>query len=342
MARERKRRGLGLFVGAIIVLALLWLGYWFAANYAAERAIARANAGPIGNRKIDCIEPTVSGFPLRVDVRCTRATFAEDGDRVTAAVGGIAATAPLYFPGTVEAELNAPFVINAPALGLALTANWTLGSATASAGLGGLTGAGASFTSLAAENASTLSTVPVKSLTADRATGSLASEGGGAYTVMASATKLNLVRDDGGAYPPIDASARVLAEGVGDLGTDPRRAIIEWLRRGGSAKIERLRLAMGDVVIAANGTLTLSPEGLLSGSILLRYNSIEALGTLMETLRPGSREKYDLALQGLNAMSVPVESEDGAMRQTTVTLTDGVVWLAVIPLPIAPIPPLKL
>jgi hypothetical protein len=76
---------------------------------------------------------------------------------------------------------------------------------------------------------------------------------------------------------------------------------------------------------------------LLSGSILLRYNSIEALGNLMEALKPGARDKLSLALQGLNAMSAPAKGDDGSdMRQTTITLTDGLAWVAVVPLGVVP------
>ena len=91
----------------------------------------------------------------------------------------------------------------------------------------------------------------------------------------------------------------------------------------------------------ADGTLTLSDDGLLSGSLLLRFNSIEAVADLIEAIRPGSREQIALPLEGLAAFSVPVETDEGTFRQTGLTFTDGVVWLGIVPLPIAPIPPIR-
>jgi hypothetical protein len=38
---------------------------------------------------------------------------------------------------------------------------------------------------------------------------------------------------------------------------------------------------------------------------------------------------------------VPVETEDGPMRQTTLSFTDGVIWLGIFPLPIDPIPAVR-
>jgi hypothetical protein len=341
MARERQGgRGLLWTIILVLFLALVWLGYWYAARYAAERAIARANAGPIAGREIACTAPDVGGFLVEVNVRCDRATYAERGGAVTAAIGGIAANAPLYWPGYVEATLDAPFVANVPDRGVALTANWSLATTSASAGFGGLSGASAEFVALSAENAGTMA-LPIRTAAAERAGAWLESAGGGSYTLRASAQKLALARPDGTAFPPIDISARVLAADVGNLGTDPAQAFLDWLRRSPKATLERFRLAIGDVLLTANGTLSLDASGKLNGSILMRFNSIEALGNLLETLKPGTRDKYQLALQGLKAMSVSTQTEDGPMRQTTVTLTEGVPWLAVIPLPVGPIPPLK-
>ena len=87
----------------------------------AENTIARLNAAPVNGKKIGCTEVVLDGFPLRLDFRCARGTYVEAGDRITAALGGVAATAPLYWPGYVEATLDAPLVVNAPELGVALT-----------------------------------------------------------------------------------------------------------------------------------------------------------------------------------------------------------------------------
>jgi hypothetical protein len=40
-------------------------------------------------------------------------------------------------------------------------------------------------------------------------------------------------------------------------------------------------------------------------------------------------------------MSKPVDSADGKALQTTLTFTDGLIWLTIIPLPIDPIPAIR-
>jgi hypothetical protein len=131
---------------------------------------------------------------------------------------------------------------------------------------------------------------------------------------------------------------RVTAVNLGSLGTDPARALLAWLRDNPTANIERARIAMAGAIVSASGTATLSPDGRLSGSILLRYNSIEALGNLLETLRPGSldQQEVQLALQGLQMMSAPVSAEDGPALQTTISIRDGLVGVGIVPVGVIP------
>jgi hypothetical protein len=339
MAGRRRRGGLGWILGIVVVLGLAWVGYWYAAHYFAEKTIARLNAAPVNGKKIGCTDVVLEGFPLRLDFRCDRGTYAAAGDRITAELGGVDASAPLYWPGYVEANLTGPFVVNAPDLGVALTTSWSAGTANATAGIGGLQGAGASFVSLKADNTGALPGVPVKSASADIANASIAPAGGGSYAIKANAKRLALTRADGSALPDIDGDIAVTALNVGgSLGTDPARALLTWLRGSPAANVERLRIVMGGAIVAASGNLSVSPEGLLSGSILLRYNSIEALGNLIETLKPGTRDRQEvqLALQGLQMMSAPTAAEDGTALQTTISIKDGLVGVGIVPIGVLP------
>jgi hypothetical protein len=179
MARDRQRRGRGWgwLVGLVVVLALLWIGYWFAAHYAAEKAIARLVA-PHGQAEITCGTTDISGFPLRLDVRCDSPAYAE-GTAVNASIGTVHASAPLYRPGSVAADIDGPLLVNAPGNGIGLTVTWTSAKATANAGLGGIDGAGATFTTFHAENTDPLPKHGVVAATAETADGGFASAGAG-------------------------------------------------------------------------------------------------------------------------------------------------------------------
>jgi hypothetical protein len=337
MAERRFGRRLGWLIGVVVVLALLWLGYWFAASTAAERAIASFNGVRHNGERVECSEPTLSGFPLRLDFRCAEGTYSGPLESVTAALGGVAVSAPLYWPGSIEATLDSPLVLNAPARGIALSTSWSEGTATASAGLSGLQSAGAAFTSLSADNAGTVPGLPVKSLAADAASASISPAGGGAYAILASTRAMKLTRTDDSALPNIDADVGITALNVGSgLGTDPLRTLVNWLRAGGSIKIDRLRLAAGGAILRANGTLSVSAEGLLSGSVVLRFINLAAFADLADQIKPGSRDHAAQAIAAITALSVPVQTEDGAARQTTVSIADGLVWVGIIPVGAAP------
>jgi hypothetical protein len=336
------RRGwIGWVVGLIVILALLWVGGWYALRYVAESALARYAAG--GSTGIECVGATLGGFPLKVDIRCERVRYQSANGTITAAIGGLAASAPLYRPGTVEATIDAPLVVNAPAMGVALTAQWSLATASASAWFGGPTGFGASFVSLDAENSGIPAMVPIAALTAAEAAGTVALTGSHDYTLTADARRLVLTRTGGTALPALDGEAHVTLLGVGStLGTDPLATIRDWLRRGGpSARIERFKLAGVGTVVTADGTLGLAADGRLNGSLILRWNDIARLADLIEAILPGTRERAEMPLQGLNAVSVAADTPDGPMRQTTLTFTQGVIWLGIFPLPIDPIPPIR-
>jgi hypothetical protein len=327
----KRRGGIGWLIGIVVLIAVLWVGYWAAANFAAGMAIARANA-----RGLACQTLDIGGFPLQIDIRCDQAAYSGTG--ANAAIGGFLAHAPLFTPGKVNARLESPLTLNLPGRNLALTATWTVGSAGGGAWFGGINAADAAFTTLKVESPTGL---PVAAIAADSASGALTPAGGGSYDIATSLHRLTLTKTDGTAFPTFDLDAQVTADNVGPLGTDPSAAFLAWLRDAPKADIKRLRIAANDAIISASGNLSLSKDGFLNGNLLLRYNSIEALANLIETLRPGTREKYDAAFQGIAAMSKPVQTEDGPALQTALTFTDGLIWLTVIPLPMQPIPPIR-
>jgi hypothetical protein len=342
LPRRRRRRWPAYIVGLVILLVVLWFGYWFGAMRVADYAIARATAAPIGGHSIGCPDHSLSGFPLRVDVRCQRVTYANASDSLAAALGGVWASAPLYRPGFVEATLDAPLQVDMPDRGLALTASWSAATATANAWLDGLSGGSAHFEALTLKNGGRADALPVTSATAQSADGGLSAAGGGNYRITADAEHLDVKRSDGGPLPVLDLRASLLAQNVGSLGTDPMAALLKWARSGANLKIDDLRIAASGAVVTASGALSLNKDGLLNGSILLGYNNIDALGNLIEVFRPGAKAKYAEPLKIVNSLTRAVKTPEGDFRQTSITFTDGVIWLAIFPLiGVDPIPPIK-
>src|ERR1700690_2675914 len=150
MAQRSDSRWLVLLMGLVVLLVLVWLGTWYGAHAVGERTLARVTGRQPNGGQITSGDPVLAGFPLRLDLSCSRGAYAAPADSVTAALGGLRASAPLYRPGTVEAQIDGPLTVNDPGRNVALTASWSLGHANASAWISGLTGAGATFASLKA------------------------------------------------------------------------------------------------------------------------------------------------------------------------------------------------
>lgn len=338
MAERRRRGWLWFVVALVIIIPLLWIAYWFAARYVADTAIRRLAANDVAV----CADPALGGFPFNLDIGCESLTHRSAAEQLTFDLGRIRATAPLYRPGIVEAALEGQFTIAAPSAGLALDASWSDATVRASAWLGGLTGVAASFTELHVNNASTGQTVPVGGITAASLNAEVTPAPDQSFAASIDARDLVIFRADDTAFPAIDVDGRLILEDVGGaLGTDPAETLLTWARGTPSVGIEKIRIASEDTVVAADGTLSLSADGLLNGSVLFRWNNVSRLADLVEAILPGTRRRAAIALQALNAVSVSVETPDGPMRQTALTFTNGVIWLGILPLPIDPIPPIR-
>ncbi len=334
---NRKRRGAwrGWLIGILVLIPVLWVGYWYAAQEIARAAIDRVTARPVAGGRFACAGQTLGGFPLRLDFGCTQAKYGDGregtGERLSAALGGVQLSAPLYWPGYVEASLTSPFVVNAPLTGIAITTQWSDASTSATAGLDGLTSAAATFHSLDFSSAGG-SVLPVRAMTADLAEASAAPAGGNAYRFSAAAHGLKVVRANGQEIPAIDGDAEITALDFGSsLGTDPHAALSAWARSGATAHIDRLRFAAGGAIADADGDLTIARNGILSGKLTVRLTNPQAFVALAEAIKPGAAKEANKILGVVMALTVPVDTPDGPARQTTVVIRNGVVFVGIFP-----------
>ncbi len=346
MRRDPLRRSWrGWLIGLAVVLPMLWVGYWYTVQKVASSAIERVTTQPVAGGRFTCGEMSFGGFPLRLDFACPKANFASGNpggqNAVAAALGGLSASAPLYWPGYIGARLVSPFVVNAPSLGLALTTAWGAADGSVTAGMSGLQGFGANFQRLDFTSNGDQRRVPLKSVKANVASIDVAPASGNAYRLSLQAEGLTVLPANGQSLPTLDADIRMVALDFGPaLGSDPAGAILAWLRRGGStADFERFRLASGGAVVDSIGRLTLGAEGLLSGIVQIRFRNPEAIARIAEMLKPGSGEQVAQFLSILSAVTVPVTLADGPARQTTLNLRNGVVSVGIIP--VGSIPPLR-
>jgi hypothetical protein len=324
----------------LILLALLWCGYWYAASKVAAMGIERVAAAVAAHgRKAGCGTQAIAGFPLSLDVQCAGATFA--GGDMSADLGQIGLTAPLYYPGHVEADLTAPLVFNAPGTGLAITASWAAARASADVGLSGLSGASAKLAALTLEQSGQSLRLPFRKVSADEAEFVAAPGEGEDYRITGSARDLVVEPSSGQKLPVLAGAVDLSALKFGrSLGTDPRAALRAWIGRGGGIDLTRLTLFLGPASVSASGPLTLSSAGLLSGTLTVRLVGLEQLPDIMEGIRPGSHDRVAQFVTAVSAFTKPVKTEEGEARETILTIAGGTVSVGLIPL--GKIPPLKL
>lgn len=338
---RRRRRGRVILVALLVVFVALWCGYWYATNRMVTSALASMSSSfAARGQAVTCGEGAVGGFPLSLDLDCGGPTFADASAGISAALGGITASAPLYWPGSVSTALTGPFDIKAPALGLDLNAAWKAARATAEAGLSGLTSAAATFDDLAVTNDGATTTLPLVAFSAAHASVGARPAGGGDYRFTAEGDSVAVKPADGRALPEVDAVVSIRAIGFGSaLGTDPAKALAAWLAAGGALEVERLTLASGTSSATATGTLSVSDKGLVSGNLNLRLVGLAAVPDLFPDLRPKQRNKMAQAIAALNAFTKPVE-DDPTARDAPLSIRNGVMMIGFIPL--GEIPPLKL
>lgn len=337
--RSRQRRnGKVYMVATFVVLALLWIVYWYAANQIASAALDRATAAATARGySLNCEDETIGGFPLGVDVACTHTSLADTTGAFSANIEGFQANAPLYRPGRVETTAIGPLVLNAPGNGISLTANWREAETTLNAGLGGLSRIATYVEELDLRLPPGNRSLPLDGLALANANLAISPESSNDYRVSASALAVELATADGRQLPEIDIEAELVALGFGDsLGIDPRNALRNWLAGGGTLQIEDLEIIAGAVSTNYTGTLVLSRDGSLSGDIKVTITGLEALPDLAEAFRPGSRDNVAQIAAAVAVFTKPVETQAGISREMMMLVRDNVVSIGIFPIGVIP------
>ncbi|MCB1487801.1 MAG: DUF2125 domain-containing protein [Bauldia sp.] len=339
--RSLFRRPVIIAPAVVLLIVLLWCGYWFAVNLIATNAIGGLIASMAANgRTVDCTTDTTGGFPLSLDLDCTQPHFSDAGADMAVGLSRLTATAPVYSPGSVAASLSSPMAFSAPVRGYAYDASWERAVAEADAGLSGLKRVTFELDELAVTaKPDTQQKPPFSRLTASRAELVAEPAGRGAYRFYLSADDLQTRVRKGSDLPLISAEFDITAEDVGkSLGTDPRRTLREWLDRGGTVNVNDLVVTLGGTTAHAGGTLELSDAGLLSGRLDVRLTGLNKLAKAVGKIRPGAENQVKQLVTAASMVTKPVEGQPEA-RDVPLVIQNGVVSVGVVP--VGTIPPLR-
>jgi hypothetical protein len=389
----RRRPLWRLFIMPILLLiaAAAWSAFWF---FAASQVDVRADAWRAqeakSGRVYDCAKRSVAGFPFRLEVRCDGAsvtllsqTAAQAAARapITAQLGEILIVAQVYDPKLLIAEFTAPATISDRGQQTSMIVNWSKAHSSV-VGLPAVPQrASITFDDASINRVDGPVQAPVAGAKHVELHGRLAE--GSALDRPVIETVLQIAGGSvQGLHPllvqPFDADVRTMLSGLRDFSPKPwPERFREIQAAGGHVEIVQSRIAQGDLIAVAAGTLGLTADGRLDGELQMTVAGIEkvipALGiekmleegvpqATLDRVAPGVKTRdvnnllgaLDRAIPGLgkvvkqnanvgvaagiNALGKEAVLEGKKARAFPLRFVDGVVFLG--PLKVAQIPPL--
>jgi len=389
----RRRPLWRLFIMPILLLiaAAAWSAFWF---FAASQVDVRADAWRAqeakSGRVYDCAKRSVAGFPFRLEVRCDGAsvtllsqTAAQAAAQapITAQLGQILVVAQVYDPKLLIAEFTAPATISDRGRQTSMIVNWNKAHSSV-VGLPAVPQrASITFDDASINRVDGSVQAPVAGAKHVELHGRLAE--GSALDRPVIETVLQIAGGSvQGLHPllvqPFDADVRTMLSGLKDFSPQPwPERFREIQAAGGHVEIVQSRIAQGDLIAVAAGTLGLTADGRLDGELQMTVAGIEkvipALGiekmleegvpqATLDRVAPGVKTRdvnnllgaLDRAIPGLgkvvkqnanvgvaagiNALGKEAVLEGKKARAFPLRFVDGTVFLG--PLKVAQIPPL--
>jgi hypothetical protein len=385
--RRRPLWRLFIMPALLVIAAVAWSGFWFfAASEVEVKADAwRAQEAKSG-RVYDCAKRSVAGFPFRFEVRCDGASVALRSQTATQAaftakLGEILVVAQVYDPKLVIAEFSAPATIAERGGPPSLAVDWSKARASV-VGLPAIPQrASIVFDDPAIDRVNTSGQTPLARAKHVELHGRLADGASLDRPVIETVWKV-----EGGSvqelHPllaqPFDADGRALLSGLKDFAPKPwPERFREIQAAGGHVEIVQSRIAQGDLIAIAAGTLGLSAQGRIDGELQMTVAGIEkvipALGiekmlddgvpqATLDRVAPGVKTQdinnlmgaLDRAIPGLgkvvkqnanvgvaagiNALGKEAVLEGRKARTFPLRFVDGTVYLG--PIKVGQVPPL--
>ncbi len=273
----------------LVIAALGWSGFWFYSASQVDSASEawRAREAKSG-RVYDCAKRSVAGFPFRLEVRCDGVSVSLSSQTaeqtatqapVTAKLGEILVVAQVYDPKLLIAEFTAPATIYDRGQQPSMTVNWR----TARSSVVGLPGvpqrASIVFDDASIDRLNGAVQAPLARAKHIELHGRLAE--GSALDRPVIETMLKI--ESGSVqevHPllaePFDADLRTRLSGLKDFSPKPwPQRFREIQAAGGHVEIVQSRIAQGELIAVAAGSLGLSANGRLDGELQMTVAGIE-------------------------------------------------------------------
>jgi hypothetical protein len=314
----------------VLVLGLAWSGFWYYAAGQAEGRIAewqqqQAAAG----RVFTCGKQAVAGYPFRIEARCIDVTvqLKDTQPPLSLRLKEILVVSQLWDPKLFIAEFTGPLRASGGGGTLDATASWTLAQASvrgtpqqpdrASIVVDDLKLTDARGTPLFdAKHAEFHARIQFGSWPNNPAI-DLATN-----LKAASAPVLSPYARD-----PIDADVLAVLHGMKDFVVKPLPLLVrEWQGRGGRFEIQSARIAQGEALATATGTLALTQAGRFDGTLQLNVVGLDKLLPAIAQQK-GVSLSLDRAAPALNAIDHAVPGLGARLAPQAQTLATGLLGL---------------
>jgi hypothetical protein len=273
----------------LLIAAAAWSAFWF---YAASEAEVKADAWRAqearSGRVYDCARRTIGGFPFRLELRCGGAGVslisqtagqAAAQTPVAAHLGEILVVAQVYDPKLLIAEFTAPATISDSGGTSSMLVNWSKARSSV-VGLPAVPQrASIVFDDPSIDRINGSVQLPLARARHVELHGRLAEGSALDHPLIETVLKI-----EGGSvqeiHPlltqPFDADVRTMLSGLKDLAPKPwPERFREIQAAGGHVEVVQSRVAQGDLVAVAAGTLGLTAQGNLDGELQMTVAGIE-------------------------------------------------------------------
>lgn len=284
---SRPRRRLWAFLGPVAVIAVVaggWCALWYYAANVADRTLAGWVAREAaGGRIYTCGSEGISGFPFRIQTRCTEAgaTLNTIQPPLTVAAQDITFSAGVFHPTRLVGDITGPLTVAAPGQPPSFTANWS--------------SAEISVSGLPPEPDAVSVNLAKPQLNRGAGTGAAT-----LFAADAADFQARIIQGSANNHPVIDAvlhlgsatapalhsalakplqgDIEVVLRGISDLAPKPfAERFRELQASGGSVVIKSLRIERSDATVVGSGTLTVKPDGKLDGVITVAISGIDSI-----------------------------------------------------------------
>jgi hypothetical protein len=329
-SRGGKYRWVIVLIAAVVVLAAGWCGLWYYAASVAGRTLSgwmarEATAG----RVYACGSEGISGFPFRIQVRCTQASATVNSFQppFAAAAQDVTFTAQVYQPTVLVGDVTGPLTVAPPGQPPSFAGTWSLARIRVSGLPPDPDAVSVTIEQPHLDRGSGASAATLFS--ADDADFSARIVGGSAsnqpvidavlhFTSATAPTVHPLLAD------PLQGDMEVVLSGFKDLSPKPlAERFREMQASGGNIEIKSLRLERTDAIVTGTGTLTVKPDGKLDGVVQIAVagleNIVPQLGIdklIDQGLDRLARAGGGKLGQGLSALDTLVPGLSGVVSQT--------------------------